>query len=57
MRISGDFYTLRAVENFGSGMRLKKHLLFETKEEADAVMNSERQKRDSGSMGRSNRWN
>ena len=45
VRISGDFYTLRSAENYGSGMRLKKHRLFATKEEAEAVMKSERQKR------------
>ena len=40
VRISGDFYTLRSAENYGSGMRLKKHRLFATKEEAEAVMNN-----------------
>lgn len=38
VRISGDFYTLRSVEHYGSGVRLKKHRLFATKEEAEAVM-------------------
>jgi len=56
MRISGDFYTLRSVENYGSGMRLKGHRLYATKEEAETVMKNERQKRDSGTMGRSNHW-
>ena len=56
MRISGDFYTLRSVENYGSGMRLKGHRLYATKEEAENVMKAERQKRDSGNMGRSNHW-
>lgn len=56
MRISGEFYTLRSVQNYGSGIRLKKHRLFASKEEAEATMNSERQKRDSGSMGRSHHW-
>ena len=56
MRISGDFYTLRSVENHGSGMRLKGHRLYATKEEAENVMKAERQKRDSGTMGRSNHW-
>lgn len=55
MRISGDFYTLRSVENYGSGMRLKGHRLYATKEEAEAVMKNERQKRDANS-GRSRRW-
>ena len=55
VRISGDFYTLRSVENYGSGMRLKKHRLFATKEEAEAAMKSERQKRDWGNSGL-NRW-
>ena len=35
MRISGDFYTLRSVETYGSGMRLKGHRLYVTKEEAE----------------------
>ena len=56
VRISGDFYTLRSVENYGSGMRLKGHRLYATKEEAEAVMKAERQKRDSGTMGRSSHW-
>lgn len=55
MRISGDFYTLRSVENYGSGMRLKGHRLYATKEEAEAVIKSEQQKRDACS-GRSRRW-
>ncbi len=55
VRISGDFYTLRSVENYGSGMRLKKHRLFATKEEAEASMKSDRQKRDWGNGGL-NRW-
>ena len=55
MRISGDFYTLRSVENYGSGMRLKGHRLYSTKEEAEAVIKSEQQKRDASS-GRSRRW-
>ena len=38
MRISGDFYTLRSVENYGSGMRLKGHRLYATKEEAENIM-------------------
>ena len=54
MRISGDFYTLRSVENYGSGMRLKGHRLYATKE-AEAVIKSEQQKRDASS-GRSRRW-
>ncbi len=56
MRISGDFYTLRSVEVSGSGMRLKKHRLYATKEDAVSVMESERKKRDSGSMGRYRQW-
>ena len=48
VRVSGDSYTLRSVDNYGSGMRLKKHRLYATKEEATAVMESERKKRDSG---------
>lgn len=55
MRISGDFYTLRSVENYGSGMRLKGHRLYVTKEEAEAVIKNEHQKRDANS-GRSRRW-
>ena len=53
--ISGDFYTLRSATNYGSGMRLKKHRLYATKEEAEAVMEQERKKRDSGSS-RSHHW-
>ena len=56
MRIAGEFYTLRSTQNYGSGMRLKKHRLYATKEEAEAVMKNDRQKRDSGSIGRSNHW-
>ena len=55
MRISGDFYTLRSAENYGSGMRLKKHRLFAMKEETEAVMKNERQKRDLENGG-FNRW-
>lgn len=55
MRISGDFYTLRSVQNYGSGIRLKKYRLFATQEEAEAVMNAERKKRDSN-IGRPRRW-
>lgn len=55
MRISGDFYTLRSVENYGSGMRLKGHRLYVTKEEAEAVIKNEHQKRDANSS-RPRRW-
>lgn len=55
MRITGDFYTLRSVQNYGSGIRLKKYRLYSTKEEAEAVMDSERKKRDSG-IGRPRHW-
>ena len=55
MRISGDFYTLRSVENYGSGMRLKGHRLYVTKEEAEAVIKNERQKREANS-GRPRNW-
>lgn len=55
MRISGDFYTLRSVDNYGSGMRLKGHRLYVTKEEAEAVIKNEHQKRDANS-GRPRRW-
>ena len=55
MRISGDFYTLRSVQNYGSGVRLKKYRLFATQGEAEAAMESERKKRDS-SIGRPRRW-
>lgn len=55
MRILGDFYTLRSVENYGSGMRLKGHRLYATQEETEAVIKNERQKRDASS-GRSRRW-
>lgn len=56
VRITGDFFTLRSVQNYGSGMRLKKHRIYATKEEAEAVMKDERQKRDAGSTGRSPHW-
>ncbi len=56
VRISGDFYTLRSTQNYGSGMRLKKHRLYASKDEAEAVMESERKKRDSGNSGRSHHW-
>ena len=55
LRITGDFYTLRSVDNCGSGIRLKAHRLFSTKAEAEVVMDSERKKRDSG-FGRPRRW-
>lgn len=55
MRISGDFYTLRSVENYGSGMRLKGHRLYVTKEEAEAVIKNERQKCEANS-GRPRHW-
>ena len=55
LRITGDFYTLRSVDNCGSGIRLKAHRLFATKAEAEAVMERERKKRDSG-FGRPRRW-
>lgn len=56
VRISGDFYTLRSIENYSSGIRLKKHRIYPTKEEAVAVMEQERKKRDSGSFGSSHHW-
>ena len=56
IRVSGDFYTLRSVENSGSGIRLKKHRLFPTKEEAEKTMITERQKRDNKNFGRPKRW-
>ena len=46
LNVAGDFYTLRSVENSGSGIRLKKHRLYPTKEEAEKAMNAERKKRD-----------
>ena len=55
VRISGDFYTLRSIQNYGSGIRLKKYRLFATQAEADAVMESERKKRDD-TIGRPRRW-
>jgi hypothetical protein len=55
VKIAGDFYTLRSVQNYGSGMRLKKHRLFATQAEAEAVMDNERKKRDSG-IGRPRHW-
>lgn len=56
IRISGDFYTLRSVENSESGIRLKKHRLFPTKEEAEKTMIAERQKRDNKNFGRPKHW-
>lgn len=55
VRISGDFYTLRSIQNYGSGIRVKKYRLFATQAEAEAVMESERKKRDS-TIGRPRRW-
>ena len=55
VRINGDFYTLRSVENYSSGIRLKKYRLYATKDEAEVVMDRERKKRDSG-IGRPRRW-
>ena len=55
LRVTGDFYTLRSVENPSNGIRLKKHRLFPTREEAEKTMNSERQKRDNKS-GRPKHW-
>ena len=55
LRIIGDFYTLRSVDNLGSGIRLKKYRLYATKDEAEAVMDRERKKRDSG-IGRPRHW-
>ena len=55
VKIDGDFYTLRSVQNYGSGMRLKKHRLFATQAEAETVMDNERKKRDSG-IGRPRHW-
>lgn len=52
MKISGDFYTLRSVDNPASGIRLKKYRLFPTKEEAEKTMNEERHKRDHNNYGR-----
>ena len=37
LRISGDFFTLRSV-NQGSGMRLKRHRIYATKEEAQKIL-------------------
>ena len=56
MRISGDFYTLRSVDNPGSGIRLKKYRLFTTREEAEKVMKEERYKRDHNNYGRPRHW-
>ena len=56
IRVAGEFYTLRSVENSGSGIRLKKHRLFPTKEEAEKAMIAERQKRDNKNFGRTKHW-
>ena len=56
MRITGDFYTLRAIDNPGSGIRLKKYRLFPTREEAEKVMKDERYKRDHNSFNRPKHW-
>lgn len=41
---------------FRSDNKQTKHRIYATKEEAEAVMKDERQKRDAGSTGRSPRW-
>ncbi len=56
MRISGDFYTLRSIDNPGSGIRLKKYRLFPTREDAEKVMKDERYKRDHNNYGRPKHW-
>ena len=55
LRISGDFFTLRSV-NQGSGMRLKKHRIYATKEEAQKVLDEEIKKRNQQNFSRSRRW-
>lgn len=55
LRISGDFYTLRSV-NQGSGTRLKKHRIYATKEDAQKVLDEETKKRDQQNFSRSKRW-
>ena len=55
LRISGDFFTLRSV-NQGSGMRLKKHSIYATKEEAQKVLDEEIKKRNQQNFSRSRRW-
>ena len=55
LRVSGDFYTLRSV-NQGSGTRLKKHRIYATKEDAQKVLDEETKKRDQQNFSRSKRW-
>lgn len=55
LRISGDFYTLRSIDQ-GSGMRLKGHRIYATKDEAEKSLEEERKKRDRNNPGRSNHW-
>lgn len=55
LRVSGDFYTLRSV-NQGSGTRLKKHRIYATKEDAQRVLDEETKKRDQQNFSRSKRW-
>lgn len=55
LRVSGDFYTLRSV-NQGSGTRLKKHRIYATKEDAQKVLDEETRKREQQNFSRSKRW-
>ena len=55
LRVSGDFYTLRSV-NQGSGTRLKEHRLYATKEEAERVLEADKKKLDQQNFSRSKRW-
>ncbi len=55
LRVSGDFYTLRSV-NQGSGTRLKGHRIFATREEAERFLDDEKKKRDQKTPGRTRHW-
>ena len=55
LRISGDFYTLRSVDQ-GSGTRLKGHRIYATKEDAQKVLDEETKKRNQQNLSRSKRW-
>lgn len=55
LRITGEFFTLRSVDQ-GGGTRLKKHRIFATKEEAQKLLDAETKKRNQQNFSRTKRW-
>ena len=55
LRVSGDFYTLRLVDQ-GGGTRLKGHRLYATKEDAQRVLDEEIKKRNQQNFNRTKHW-